>query len=1178
MKRYAVLLLLLFIAALTHAPDQQISAEYDELVAQESARIAQQAIDLEDQQSIYDVISEPLRLVYGTHHYTVRATDSRENPAEHTQAVTAQQPFSITLLNPPHGVADSPGYSLSLETEKAATCQWRFKTPDDQMNWQTLESSDDGLLHAETGFGERYRAARGEYVPVEISCEAGSDEARLLIEAGWNDHDLEAPTSTRTPEPLTHPQDPLTITAQTTTRSTCTLTRTDGEYSEESILAKDHLFDGLTRNKQHAYLLECEDAKGDLHGTEIPLPYNPGAAPTISVTSDHLTTQQRYPLVVRTNQPATCTWGETKLGPLAGGLEHQRTISLEDGTTQETITCKSAQSGETQSTPFSVTLDREHPQLEITRAQRCGEDVRVTLETSSDDVTHAVISDNLGAAATREWRATITQPLSPEADTVYAQAVDAAGNVQQAAASSEITETDDETCEYAHPQDLQLQTPNPRSNNIGQTTRETFALEVDSEHPSTCTADGQAMSGETQHELADAQEHLSPGENSVTVTCTDPAGQRTSETYTIYWDLEEPEVSVEARPPEVDSLLEPHTTVHVTSSQPVACALDREYLTNEYDTAHEIQAAVTPGGRTLTAYCQDPHGREVAQSVTVADKYPSEMRINAQLPAATNQQTVWLNATTSQEAHCTATYQDTSVDLETLTGYEHTVQAQLPEGSYDVTFTCAEAQNPDKQASAKTSLTVDTTAPQVAITSAPLTCGTNTYRLTANATDNIGLASYKVVFADNTYTPAAKDTTSGGRFSHELKNLALEEGQTYTLTLTGYDHAGNPSGEASAQIKAVNKSVGACDTEAPTGFISSRDTIDGANVTIYCEDDRECAEQFLYAEATPGGECEPQDEHRYASNGTTKKHSEPIPLNETRLVCAQVSDAQGNSITKYQTVTVRTDYAPTCSNGQQDGAETGVDCGGPDCPRCGPPADLCSNGQLDEQWGETDVDCGGIDACGATCDVGQSCSSRMDCESKTCIGGTCAEPTCSDNVKNGQETDRDCGGPDCQTCSQGRSCSQDSDCETGMCEAGTCADSRLDRNDPSEEEPAPVPEENSLAGLLLVVLGSLSIIGGGGWMYWEHGQEAAAATTKKHPQDLRPETIETPKREGPDFSESALREEARDKRRKQRRHKREQLLGEFSNDEPQKKPEKKKNSSKSSDEDVFDELEDVANR
>ena len=48
--------------------------------------------------------------------------------------------------------------------------------------------------------------------------------------------------------------------------------------------------------------------------------------------------------------------------------------------------------------------------------------------------------------------------------------------------------------------------------------------------------------------------------------------------------------------------------------------------------------------------------------------------------------------------------------------------------------------------------------------------------------------------------------------------------------------------------------------------------------------------------------------------------------------------------------------APTCTDGVQNGNETGVDCGGPDCPPCAP---SCTDGI--QNGNETGVDCGGPD-------------------------------------------------------------------------------------------------------------------------------------------------------------------------------------------------------------------------
>jgi hypothetical protein len=78
--------------------------------------------------------------------------------------------------------------------------------------------------------------------------------------------------------------------------------------------------------------------------------------------------------------------------------------------------------------------------------------------------------------------------------------------------------------------------------------------------------------------------------------------------------------------------------------------------------------------------------------------------------------------------------------------------------------------------------------------------------------------------------------------------------------------------------------------------------------------------------------------------------------------------------------------APTCNDGIQNGNETGVDCGGPDCAPCATCNDGVQNGN------ETGVDCGGPD----------------------CV--PCA--TCNDGIQNGDETGVDCGGS-CPACPTG---------------------------------------------------------------------------------------------------------------------------------------------------------------
>ncbi|TXB63477.1 M43 family zinc metalloprotease [Phaeodactylibacter luteus] len=107
---------------------------------------------------------------------------------------------------------------------------------------------------------------------------------------------------------------------------------------------------------------------------------------------------------------------------------------------------------------------------------------------------------------------------------------------------------------------------------------------------------------------------------------------------------------------------------------------------------------------------------------------------------------------------------------------------------------------------------------------------------------------------------------------------------------------------------------------------------------------------------------------------------------------------------------------PTCNDGIQNGNETGVDCGGPDCAPCATCNDGIQNGN------ETGVDCGGPDCAPcATCNDGiqNGNETGVDCGGPDCA--PCA--TCNDGIQNGNETGVDCGGPDCAPCS--------TDCDNG---------------------------------------------------------------------------------------------------------------------------------------------------
>jgi hypothetical protein len=100
-------------------------------------------------------------------------------------------------------------------------------------------------------------------------------------------------------------------------------------------------------------------------------------------------------------------------------------------------------------------------------------------------------------------------------------------------------------------------------------------------------------------------------------------------------------------------------------------------------------------------------------------------------------------------------------------------------------------------------------------------------------------------------------------------------------------------------------------------------------------------------------------------------------------------------------------FDPTCSDMVKNGNETDTDCGGSKCPKCA---------------------------------AGQMCFSDLDCISNFCGANDICAPaaSCMDSAQNGNETDVDCGGADCGACSNGSKCQVNSDCQSSTCIGGSC--------------------------------------------------------------------------------------------------------------------------------------------
>ena len=69
------------------------------------------------------------------------------------------------------------------------------------------------------------------------------------------------------------------------------------------------------------------------------------------------------------------------------------------------------------------------------------------------------------------------------------------------------------------------------------------------------------------------------------------------------------------------------------------------------------------------------------------------------------------------------------------------------------------------------------------------------------------------------------------------------------------------------------------------------------------------------------------------------------------------------------------------------------------------------------------------------------CTKGSECVSGLCGQvGDCLPASCGDGIENGHETDKDCGGPECDPCPLGLTCTAGTDCTSGFCADDICCD------------------------------------------------------------------------------------------------------------------------------------------
>ncbi|UQA56079.1 hypothetical protein [Polyangium aurulentum] len=189
----------------------------------------------------------------------------------------------------------------------------------------------------------------------------------------------------------------------------------------------------------------------------------------------------------------------------------------------------------------------------------------------------------------------------------------------------------------------------------------------------------------------------------------------------------------------------------------------------------------------------------------------------------------------------------------------------------------------------------------------------------------------------------------------------------------------------------------------------------GVNDSLACNANGKCAGCTTSDQCGTGSECAPWAcnagvcELTFTNPGTPI--SQQTPGDCLRVQCTGTGEEQ--TVADDLDVPVEPCYDGMCSNGTPSTTPSKKD------TKCD-----VNGGKSCDGLGNC-VECTGNDDCGA--DPFTFCDPKY---------GTCH--SCIDGVKNGDETDIDCGGYNCTDCNQGKGCEAPTDCKTNFCADGVC--------------------------------------------------------------------------------------------------------------------------------------------
>ncbi|OZM56702.1 hypothetical protein CIB95_10800 [Lottiidibacillus patelloidae] len=477
---------------------------------------------------------------------------------------------------------------------------------------------------------------------------------------------------------------------------------------------------------------------------------------------------------------------------------------LTDGQYEVTATITD-EAGNTTTAKQSLTIDTTGPAIVITSPENGAilnnhtPTVTGTVEAGSTvlvefiDVNNSVVHSGHATVTNENWTYTPTGNLNEGTYSVKATGTDALGNPK----STSITITIDVTAPTLTINGGTERTTNDSTPTVSGTTDAPNGAIV------TVTVNGQSYTATvTDGTWTVTVDELIDGTYEVTATITDEAGNVSTKTQTLILSTIGPELKIDS--PEEGALLSNyHPIISGTTNGDKVTITIYDMLEKIIETGvaeldedgnwtYNTVSSLSDGTYLAKAISTFNNGNDTEASVSfIIDVTAPTLTIDGGTERTTNDSTPTISGTTDAP--------DNSVVTITLNGKSYTTTVtdgtwtidtdELTDGTYEVTATITdEAGN---SATAKQSLTIDTTGPTIAITSPENGAVLNDQTPTVTGTVEAG-STVIVEFIDenNSVVHSGHATVANENWTYTPTENLLEG--TYTVKATGTDALGNP--------------------------------------------------------------------------------------------------------------------------------------------------------------------------------------------------------------------------------------------------------------------------------------------------------------------------------------------------------------------------------------------------